>query len=159
MAQTSTDTVQPPFASTPHLTHPSGAGSIWFTEPAGAVIQLTQPTHVDAEWAHWLLPANAEALRRLHPKAHSFTLILDFTLMLSRDAEARKVFRSSAALLAPARVRVALIPPTNMSPMFANSISVLAALIAPVGVELRFEKTLALAESNYGLRAAHDKAA
>jgi hypothetical protein len=53
MATENNDTVQPPFDSAPHVVHPTGAIMIWFTEPAGVVIQVAQPTHVNAELARY----------------------------------------------------------------------------------------------------------
>jgi hypothetical protein len=146
------ETVRPPFDCAPHVLHPDGVVAMWLTEPAGIVIQIAQPTHAKAELARWLVDAAVPAMKGL--LANKYFLVLDWTLMLSRDADARKIFVDSASSLKPAPVSVHIIPPQNASPLFVSSMRVASALIAAFGVDLQIDASLPLAVSTCGLRAA-----
>ncbi len=145
---------QPAFATPPHLTDDSETIAVWFTEPAGAVVQMTRASWGTADVAHWLVGPAWDQLLQRFPREGRFLLVLDLRAMLGRDREARSIVIEKAKAVQPRIERAVYLPPTNATPLYLNSIRVSAALLRVFGVQVDIEQSFTVVRSSFHLQVA-----
>jgi hypothetical protein len=142
------------FPVEPHLQHPSGLVVAWFTEPPGAVVQLTKPARGTLDLAQWLVgPACQELLQRF-PDAKELFIVFDLSQMRGRDLSARAALLERAKTLRPGMVRAAVIPPAAASALYLSSLRVAVAILGVFGVAVDIESSLKSVIASRGLNVA-----
>jgi hypothetical protein len=130
----SSHVLQPAFAQPPHLKH--GALAVWFTHPAGAVVQFQHPVRGTLEYANWLVgPAYAELDKRF-PHRGALTLVLDLELMTGRSVASRSVFLAKAREVGDRFGRGFVVPPRNAPRAYAHALRVGVAVIRSLGIQV-----------------------
>jgi hypothetical protein len=121
-----------------------GAGLLraWFTEPPGAVVQLTQLTRGTKELAEWLVGPGYARLRGRFPEAQGLILVVDLSLMDGRDAAARAVMLEKARESKMLFSKTFMIPPMKANPVYLTTLHAAAALLTAFGVDLKIEKSV-----------------
>lgn len=141
----------PAFLEPPHLR--SGSIAVWFTHPAGGIVQFVEPTRATLPMANWLVgPAIDELMLRF--PTQRLTLVLDLSLMLSRTSAARSVFLSKARHVGARFGRGALISPRVLTPAAARSVEASIALIRALGVEIAVFPSASAVLAEWGLHRA-----
>jgi hypothetical protein len=140
--------VERAFPEPPHMQQ--GTAAVWFTRPAGIVVQLLEPTRITLPISEWLIgPAYAE-LERRHP-AHPFTIVMDFHFMLSRTLAARTAFLSQARRVGKRFGAGYWVPPRVQSPAAARSAEASIALMRAIGIDVHVVGSAAEAIAHAGL--------
>jgi hypothetical protein len=132
---------EPAFEIPPDI---QGAGVLraWFTEPPGAVVQLTHLTRGTKEVAEWLVGPGYARLRGRFPEAQGLILVIDLSLMDGRDAAARLVMLEKARESKMLFSKVVMIPPLKTNPVYLTTLHAAAALLNAFGLDLKIEKSL-----------------
>jgi hypothetical protein len=130
----------PAFAVPPDLL---GAGNlrVWFTDPPGAIVQLSQPARGTKEMAEWLVGPGFARLRGRFPAAEMI-LVIDLSLMEGRDSAAREVMIDKAR--EPGRIfaRTFMIPPLKASAVYMATLHAASALFNALGRDINIERSL-----------------
>jgi hypothetical protein len=135
-------TLEPVFASEPDLRFEGGKLVAWFTDPAGAVVQLTEAAVFNKAMAEWVVgPALAELDLRF-PNATALRLLLDLRPMTAREPAARPVIMSAATTRLFMFAQVGLIAPVNPPPLYMTTVHAAVALLSAFGPEIRVFETL-----------------
>lgn len=146
--------VTPPFPVAPHLQHPSEPVSAWFTEPAGAVMQIAHEMPGTVETVRWLGGPVRDELFRRFPEPQKVILVQDWRLMLGRDLAARPLFIQLATEMKSRISRSVLILPVHASSLHSMSLRVGMAVLAAIGVHVDIEESLTQVVGSLGLRPA-----
>jgi hypothetical protein len=134
--QPALEQVQLAFNDPPHLRYGDSL-YVWFTHPAGAVVQLVRQERITIPLTHWLVETAYAELDRRYPSNRALTLVLDYGLMLGRTSASRSMFlgkvRESGARFARAYV---VLPPV-VSPALARSLEASLRVVNEYGIDAR----------------------
>ena len=134
--QTTLEHVQLAFSDPPHLRYEDSV-FVWFTHPAGAVVQLQRPERITIPLTNWLVETAFTELIRRFPHSRGLTLVFDYSLMLGRTSASRSLLlgkvRESGGLFA----RAYLILPPLVSPALKRSVDASLRVASEMGVEAR----------------------
>jgi hypothetical protein len=147
-------TVEPAFAGPPHIRH--GAQDelhAWFTDPPGAVLQLSKPQRATVEQARWLVGPAIELLRARFPSEEKVILVLDYRNMTSRDTSARTLMMEHAGEIAHMFSHVYIVPPLQANPVYRSALHAAIALVSVFGSPLEIVETLDEVIAKQSLRA------
>lgn len=130
----------PPFDRVPDLLG-AGVVQVWFTDPPGAIVQLSQPSRGTKEMAEWLV---GPGFTRVHGRfpAQELTLVLDLSLMEGRDSAAREVIIGKARESGRMFARVIMIPPLKASSVYMATLHAAIALFKALGRDISIERRL-----------------
>jgi hypothetical protein len=142
------------FARRPHVQDPSGTLVAWFTDPAGAVIQLARPSELTIEMTRWLVGTGLDALVQRFPGDVPLTVVLDVRMMTSRQPAVRGLIVDAAKTLRPRLGRAVVIPPQNATRVYLAGLSAAVAVLRVFGVELELQESIGLAVARIGLHTA-----
>jgi hypothetical protein len=129
------------FAGPPHLAGEANLRA-WFTEPAGALVQMVKPSRGTREMAEWLVGAAFDRLRERFPNDTNLILVMDFSLMEGRDPIARSIMMDKARECRELFARSFIVPPLKASPIYMTALHAAAALLTAFGVNLGIERSL-----------------
>jgi hypothetical protein len=147
-------TVEPAFPVPPHVLHGSeGEIQVWFTEPAGAIVQLAKPQRATLEQSQWLVGPGIERLREEFPNGEKLILVLDYRNMTSRDTSARTLMMDRAGDISHMFEHVVIVPPLNASAVYRATLQAAVALVSIWGVHIELVPSLEVAISRYSLSA------
>jgi hypothetical protein len=144
----------PCFAVSPHVTDPSGAIAVWWTDPPGAVMQLRHPTRGTTEMAEWLVGPGYELLLRRFPDAPELRVILDMRQMTGRSATARALLMQCGKSVARRLSHVVLIPSIHLGPAYIKIVEAAVLLVRLSGLRIDIEQDAERVFGSVGLRAA-----
>jgi hypothetical protein len=153
-AYSETMTVAPAFAVPPHLRHgPKDGLCVWFTQPPGAVLQLSTPQRFTIEQAHWIVGPALEQLLVRFPAGEKLTLIFDFRNMTSRDLSARTVLMEHANDIVHRFSHVFIVPPLQSNPIYRVALQAAVALVSAFGASFVIVESLDEVIAERSLRA------
>jgi hypothetical protein len=134
--ETALEHVQLAFSDPPHLRYEDSV-YVWFTHPAGAVVQLQRPERITIPITHWLVETAFAELVRRFPTNRALTVVFDYSLMLGRTSASRSLFlgkvRESGNRFAQAYV---VLPPL-ISPALKRSVEASLRVAGETGIEAR----------------------
>jgi len=133
--ETALEHVQLAFSDPPHLRYEDSL-YVWFTHPAGAVVQLIRPERITIPLTHWLVKTVSAELQRRFPQ-HSLTVVLDYSLMLGRTSASRSLLMGKVRDPHSRLTRVYVVLPPVMSPALSRSVEASFRVAAEAGVEAR----------------------
>jgi hypothetical protein len=146
--------VAPAFAVPPHLRHGAqGELQAWFTDPPGAVMQLSKPQHFTVEQAEWLVGPALERLRQRFPSEEKLLLVLDYRNMTSRDPRARSLMMEHARDIARFFQHITVVPPEQPNPVYRTMLHAAVALVSAFGAPIEIVDSFDDAMARRGLRA------
>lgn len=146
--------VEPVFSSAPHLQDDSGKLVAWFTEPAGAVVQLIEATVFTKEMAEWMVGPGFSQLSQRFVRRTELRLLLDLRSMVSREPAAHPVVMSAAMKYLTLFAQIGVIPPAKPPPLYMTTLHGAVALLSAIGPEIRIYETLESALDSLPLTAA-----
>jgi hypothetical protein len=150
--QTLSSTSTPAFARAPHLRYPGAAA--WLTQPAGLVVQITEPMRADLNVANWVVGPLYALLEKRFPAPIPLTLVLDLDLMTGRSFASRTVFLAKAREVGPRFARGFLIAPRSSQRSYLYAMHAGIALIQTLGVQVDIVASAAEAIAHCNMRAA-----
>ena len=140
------------FPVEPHLQHSSGSLVAWFTEPPGAVVQLTKRVRGTVDLALWLVGPACHELFLRFPDAKELLVVFDLSQMEGRDPAARAALLEKAKTLRPGMMRAVVIPPIGASAVYLSSLRVAVAILQVFGVAVDIETSLNSVLASRGLK-------
>jgi hypothetical protein len=126
----------------------------WFTDPPGTVVQFARPAVGSLQMVEWLLGPGLDRLLARFPEG-PLIVVMDLTLMTTRDPAVRPLLVESAKRLKPRVARTVIIPPENAKPVYLASLRVSTSLLAVFGVHVEIHASIALATRALNLHAAN----
>lgn len=145
------------FAVPPDLQFEGGKLAAWYTEPAGAVVQLTEATIFTKEMAEWIVGPGFTAFNQRFPSRDQLRLLLDLRPMTSREPAARPVIMTAATRYLSMFNKVGVIAPSKPPPLYMTTLHAAVALLSAIGPEIRIFETLEGALKGMELSAAAPK--
>jgi hypothetical protein len=142
------------FARSPHLHDPTGTLVAWFTEPAGALIQISRLSEFTVEMATWLVEVGSSQLLARFPGTTPLVIVLDLRLMTKRQPAVRSLLVEAAKKLGPRLGCGFVIPPENSSKVYLASIHAAAAALRVFGAKVEIVESLPSLVAEKRLRAA-----
>lgn len=142
------------FPRAPHTRDPSGTLVAWFTDPPGALIQMSRSSELTVEMAAWLVNAGVAQLLARFPGTGPLTIVLDIRLMTKRDPAVRSLLVEAAKKLGPRLGAGYVIPPENSSKIYLASVHAAAAALRVFGARVEIFETLSAVLTVKKLRAA-----
>jgi hypothetical protein len=133
---------EPAFPVAPHIRHEGGTIACWYTEPPGAVVQLTRSVKGTVPLAEWMVGAGYDQLIARYPTAETLILVLDIRAMVGRDPAARSVMLEKARSQKRGRFNSFIVPPTDSSKIYLTTLHAAAALVNTFGSRLQIVKSL-----------------
>jgi hypothetical protein len=116
------------------LVDPSRTLAVWFTEPAGIVVQFARRGPGTVAVAQWLAGAASERLRERFPRDEALICVLDLTRMEGRDPMARAIIVDAARAVADRIIRAVVVPPDTSSRVYLASLKAAASLARVFGL-------------------------
>jgi hypothetical protein len=146
--------MEPAFASEPDLRFEGGKLAAWFTDPPGAVVQLTEAAVFNKAMAEWVVGPAFAALDQRFPNATELRMLLDLRPMLSREPAARTVIMSAATTRMFMFAQVSVVAPAKPPPLYMTTLHAAVALLSAIGPEIRVFETLEGALQHMQVKAA-----
>jgi hypothetical protein len=147
-------TMEPAFSSKPDLRLEGGKLVGWFTEPAGAVVQLTEAAVFTKAMAEWIVGPGLSALHERFPHGPKLHLLLDLRPLISREPAARSVIMNAATTNLFLFAQLGVVAPAKPPPLYMTTLNAAVALLSVLGPEIRVFETLEGALQHMQLRAA-----
>lgn len=146
--------VAPIFAARPDLVCDVGPLQAWFTEPAGAVVQLMDRAKLTVRMAEWVVGPGFGALCRRFEPAHGFVLVIDLHPMTEREPAVRALaIEAGREQLWRFRSAV-MIAPQDTKPIYRVALQTAVALLSAFGPGLAVEDSAERAIARFELRPA-----
>jgi hypothetical protein len=145
--------VQPIFAVPPHIVCDCGPLQAWYTDPPGAVAQISATAPLTLDMAHWLVGPAFDAMRASFSQPTGLLLVLDVRAMTERDKAVRTLLMDRAREHIGRFASVVIIPPLQTKPLYLIGLHAAVALISVFGAVVTVETTLPEILSRYNLRA------
>lgn len=140
------------FAVPPHVVDDSGLVAVWFTDPPGVVLQLTQPARGTTAIAEWIVgPAYGQIVSRF-PDARDLRVVLDMRQMTGRAATARALLIEHAKLIAPRLGTVIILPSIHLGSLYIKVVEATAVMLRAFGIRIQLESNLERALAKLELR-------
>ena len=134
--QTTLEHVPLAFSDPPHLRYEDSV-FVWFTHPAGAVVQLQRPERITIPLTHWLVETAYAELDRRFPNSRALTLVFDYSLMIGRTSASRSLLLGKVRESGSRFARAYLILPPLISPALKRSVDASLRVASEMGVEAR----------------------
>ena len=144
--------VDPVFDAAPDLSYEGGPLSAWFTDPPGAVVQLTEAVVFSKDMAEWIVGPGFEELSKRFPRCTELNLVLDLRPMTSREPAARPVIMAAGMKHMFMFTKVAVIAPQKPQPLYMSTLHGAVALLSAIGPEVRIFETIEEAQQMMALR-------
>ncbi len=146
--------VTPAFAAPPHIRHGEQAElQAWFTDPPGAILQLSKPQHFTLEQAEWVVGPGFDQLRSRFAKGEKLILVLDYRNMTSRDTRARTLMMERARDIAHTFAHITVVPPHQPNPIYRTMLHAAVALVSAFGAPIEVVDSLDEVIARLALRA------
>lgn len=140
------------FTRRPHKQDPTGALVAWFTEPPGALIQMTREGELTVAMARAVILPGCDELLARFSNGEPLTLVLDISLMEKRETAVRAVFVDAAKRLG-ARIGAGIvIAPKSASKIYLMSLQAAVATLRVFGVNLEIQSSLQAVVTAMGIR-------
>src|SRR5689334_2162391 len=131
-----------PFAVPPDLVAPGGELEVWFTDPPGAVAQMPTAMVGTAAMARWLVTEGRDRLYQRFPDATQFFLVIDLSIMTSREPALRAIIGDAGKEMKTQIARAVLIPSDTANAVFLKSLEVAVLLLRGFGVNVEISRSL-----------------
>ncbi|HEX2675580.1 MAG TPA: hypothetical protein VHM19_03050 [Polyangiales bacterium] len=129
--------MEPFFPEPPHARDPSGKIAVWYTEPAGVVLQLLESCEGTLEMAQWIAGPNAAETRRRFPAENGeLIVVFDMRALTGRDPAARATVIEMGKTMRSRVKRIVLLPPRTFSPTLRRTMEVTLALLKVFGLNI-----------------------
>jgi hypothetical protein len=128
--------IRPIFDRAPHVTCPTGPLSVWFIDPPGAVVQLTEAAEFTESMARWLVGRGLELLRGRFADVPKLLIVLDVRPMTRRDSAVRTILMQKARDLDSPFSTVIVVPPLQSNPVYLTTLHAAAALVSAFGTRI-----------------------
>jgi len=149
-----TELVEPIFSAAPHAACPVGPLRAWFTDPPGAVVQLSEAGEFTVDMARWLVGPGFELLLERFQIDTGLSLVLDIREMTTREPVVRTVFMDKAREAASKFGLVAVIPPLRAKGVYLTALHAAGALVSAFGTKFEITSDLDDLLARYGIRPA-----
>jgi hypothetical protein len=140
------------FQRRPDTHDPSGLLVAWFTQPAGAIIQLVQEAELTAAMGAWLADRGCQELLTRFPGPTTLTIILDLRLMTSRQTAVRGLLVETAKKIAPRLEMGFVIPPAGSGKVYLASLHAATAALRAFGAKVSVAESLSQLCQERGIR-------
>lgn len=140
------------FSSVPHIVDPTGAISMYWTDPPGVLVQLVQATRGTSEMAHWLAGDALDLFFSRFPGVDGLRVVLDMRRMTGRSAMARQVLMNASGAAAGRIAHVVLLPSLHMGPAYLKVIEATCVALRLIGYRVDVEHDLEVALRKHGIR-------
>jgi len=147
-------TVERVFTTEPDLRYEGDKLVIWFTDPPGAVVQLTEATVFTKGMAEWMVGPGFSALHERFARGTELRMLLDLRPMTAREPAARPVIMSAATRHMFMFAKLGVIAPAKPPPLYMITLHSAIALLSAIGPEIRIFETIDGALQTLGLQAA-----
>ena len=137
-----TMTVEPVFDTVPDLRFGRGPLVSWFTEPAGAVVQLTEASVFTKDMAEWIVGDGFAHFTQRFPKGTALSLLLDLRPMTSREPAARPVLMAAGTKHLFMFSKVGVVAPRKPPPLYMTTLHGAVALLSAIGPEVSIFETV-----------------
>ena len=134
--------VDPVFDTAPDLRFEGGPLAAWFTDPAGAVVQLTEAAILTKSMAEWLVGPGFALFSERFPPGSELRLLLDLRAMTSREPAARPVMMAAGTKYLMRFAKVGLIAPQKPPPLYMTTLHGAIALLSAIGPEVKIFDTV-----------------
>jgi hypothetical protein len=138
----STSAIEPIFPVPAHVECPAGPLRAWFSEPKGAVVQLSEAGAVTEEMARWLIGPGRDLLLERFAASTGFWLVLDIRPMTSREPIVRSLMMDSAREHMDTFSNLIIVPPLQINPVYLTTLQAAAALLGAFGTHVEITKDL-----------------
>jgi hypothetical protein len=152
MEEISTVSARAAFARVPHMAY--GGAAVWFTSPAGVVVQLLEPVRGTLELVNWLVGPVYEELDRRFPTRTALIFVFDIELMTGRSAACRSVFLGKAREVGRRFSEALFVPPRAASGGWRMSMLASITLVRALGIQVEVASTGASAVASRNLKPA-----
>jgi hypothetical protein len=132
----------PPFAAPPDV-HGAEGLRTWYTDPPGAIVQLSAPARGTLGMAQWLVGPGFARLRGRFPGEQKMILVLDLSLMEGRDPAARVVIMTKAREMAGFFSRSFIVLPVKANAVYTATLHAAAAVLSSFGIDVVIARSLA----------------
>ena len=145
--------VPPAFSVPPHIRYGrEDELHIWFTDPPGAIVQMSKPQRGTVDQARWLVGPGMALLKQRFPEAKQIVIVLDYRNMTSRDLAARTVLIESASETAKYFSGVFIVPPLQTSKVYRVTLEAAAVLVSALGTRIAIVDSLTSVLVEQGLQ-------
>lgn len=142
------------FLRSPHTQDPSGALVAWFTDPAGALVQISRTSELTVEMTRWLVEHGCAQLLARFPGTTPLTIVLDIRLMTKRQPAVRSLLVEAAKKLGPRLGMGYVLPPENSGKVYLASLHAATAALRVFGARVEISESLSALLSAQHMRAA-----
>ena len=132
----------PAFTVPPDLRSPAGDLAVWFTDPPGAVVQLSERKRGTVEMASWLAGPGVHTLLDRFPGTARLVILLDLTLMKDRDPAVRPLLVEAAKALGPRIAQGIVVAPDKAGPVYLASVRAAASVLGVFGVDVHVARSV-----------------
>lgn len=130
------------FDTAPDIRCEAGPLAIWYTDPPGAVVQLTEAAVFTKEMAEWMVGPGFERLKARFPQNNQLRILLDLRPMTSREPAAHPVVMTAATKYLFMFAKVGVITPVKPAPLYMITLQGAIALLSAIGPDVRLFETL-----------------
>lgn len=130
------------FDTAPELRCEAGPLAVWFTDPPGVVLQLTEAAVFTKEMAEWMVGRGFALLKERFPHNNELSILLDLRRMTSREPAAHPVVMAAAMQHLFMFAKVGVIAPLKPQPLYMTTLHGAVALLSAIGPEIRIYDTL-----------------
>jgi hypothetical protein len=126
--------------------------AVWFTHPAGLLVQFVEPTRATLDSTNWFVGPVWDELERRFP-TQPLTIVVDFSLMISRTNAARTVFLAKARSAAKRIAHAYYVQPQVMTVSQRFAMKSAFALLQALGMRIDLVQSADQAVRTSALRA------
>lgn len=145
--------MDPVFAKQPDLRFEDGKVSIWFTEPPGAIVQLTEAATFTKDMAEWVVGPSFSALLERHPAGTKLHMLLDIRPLTAREPAARPLIMGTVTKNMFTFAQLGVIAPKRPPPLYMNTLRGAIALLSAIGPKIYLFDSIEEALQTMGLSA------
>ncbi len=142
------------FARLPHTQDPTSTLVAWFTDPPGALIQISRSSELTVEMTRWLVEQGCAELLARFRGTTPLTIVLDIRLMTKRQPAVRSLLVEAAKKLGPRLGTGYVLPPENAGKVYLASLHAAAAALRVFGARIEVSESLSTLLITKRIRAA-----
>lgn len=142
---------RPAFSGPPHAVFPGGGAAIWFTRPAGFVVQLLQPTHGTAALARFITEEGTDRLLSLTRPGEKLIFVHDLSPLTGYESEARRILTDKGMSIRDRVDRLIVVPPPETRKIVLMGLAAASASLSLIGVRMSMEPSLMTVIARLGL--------
>lgn len=145
--------VSPVFAQPAELRCPFGPMWVWYSSPAGAVVQLMEACVFSREMAEWMVGPAHDTFSEHFAHRAQLRLLLDLRPMTSREPTVRAVIMEAGSRILHTFSHVRVVQPHKPQPLYMVTLKAAAALLTAFGPEVHIDSSIEEAMAALSLRA------